>query len=319
MTKINLNLEPTKQQFNEKAQRWAIFEERSLTDALCSRPIPDEMMKVAQRCKGAKKRNLCLCSSFFAPLPLYAFVLNYFSRSFIPFFCLLLVLASCSTPEVRYIPIPPKVINQPKEVSIAEPKRPYKPQQLGPVIMIDPGHGGPNDTGAKGRLAPDYMEKNLTLATAMFLKDYLNQMGFKTLMVRQEDIFINRYVRARLANEKQPKLYVSIHYNFAPHHSAHGIEVFYYQNDADKERSNRSKRLGEAVLKRVITKTGAKSRGVKNGNYAVIRETNMPAVIVEGGFMTNEQEMNKLKDPAYLKKIALGIAEGVHDYLSRDK
>lgn len=274
-----------------------------------------------QRLKGAKTQRKDYRNFLsFVPLRLCVFALNKFAKLLIPLFFLLLLLGSCSTREVRYLPTPPKIIGQPREVTMVEPKRQIRPpQQLGPTIMIDPGHGGPNDIGAKGRLAPEYMEKDLTLSTAMILKNYLDQMGFKTLMVRQEDIFINRYVRARLANEKQPKLYVSIHYNFAPDNSAHGIEVFYFQSDVDKERSKQSKRLGEAILKRVLFKTGAKSRGVKHGNYAVVRETNMPAVIIEGGFMTNEQEMDKLKDPTYLKKIALGIAEGIQDYLSKEK
>lgn len=234
---------------------------------------------------------------------------------------LLIMFGSCSSHRGNYIPEPPpKVIGEPREMTRPEAKLPPPPQfqpprQLGPVVMIDPGHGGPTDTGAKGRLSPEYMEKNLTLSTAKILKGYLDQMGFKTMMVREEDVSINRYVRARLANEKQPKIYVSIHYNFASDSGAHGIEVFYFKAEESKERSNQSKRLADAVLKHVLAQTGAKSRGVKHGNYAVIRETNMPAILIEGGFMTNEQEMNKLKDPAYIKKIALGIAEGIKDYL----
>lgn len=176
--------------------------------------------------------------------------------------------------------------------------------------MIDAGHGG-TDTGAKGRLAPEYQEKNLTLTTATMLKKFLSQMGYQTVMMRQTDVFIDRYERARIANRKNPDLFVSIHFNFAAAIEASGIEVFYYRSEDNPDRSKESKRIAQAILSKVLDSTGAKSRGVKHGNYAVVRETAMPAVLIEGGFLTNEDEMNKLKDPAYLKRLAWGIAQGI--------
>ncbi len=71
------------------------------------------------------------------------------------------------------------------------------------------------------------------------------------------------------------------------------------------------------ILRETLTQTQAKSRGVKQANFAVIRETNMPAVLIEGGFVTNELELQKLKDPAYLKKLAWGIVKGIDEYLSK--
>ena len=65
----------------------------------------------------------------------------------------------------------------------------------------------------------------------------------------------------------------------------------------------------------MISHTQAQSRGVKHGNLAVIRETMMPAVLIEGGFLTNEEEVHKIKSAEYLKKLALGIAQGIRDYL----
>lgn len=66
----------------------------------------------------------------------------------------------------------------------------------------------------------------------------------------------------------------------------------------------------------MIKITDAKSRGVKHGDLAVVRETNMPAVLVEGGFLSNEVELQKLKNAAYIKKVAWGIAQGIQDYLN---
>ena len=225
---------------------------------------------------------------------------------------LMFVLGGCFNPKVEEVTPPMAVRTAPATQKLPAP---LPPRQLGPLVMIDPGHGGPKDTGTKGRLSPEYVEKDLTLTTAVMVKGYLDRMGFKTTMIRQKDVFINRYVRARLANEQEPAVYVSIHYNHAPDSNAQGIEIFYYNDETRKTRSDQSKQLAQDILKRVLAQTGAKSRGVKQGNYAVIRETHMPAVIIEGGFLTNEEEMNKIKDPAYLKKIAMGIAEGINDYL----
>lgn len=98
---------------------------------------------------------------------------------------------------------------------------------------------------------------------------------------------------------------------------AQGVEVFYYSCLEKKIRAAHSKRLAQVILKNVIGQTQAKSRGVKEGNYAVIRETNMAAVLVEGGFLTNEIEMLKLKDPVYLKQIAWGIVKGIDEYITK--
>lgn len=248
------------------------------------------------------------------------------SRAHYLIFFLFLAVTGCSkssfesTPEI--VPLPAvKTVLPAREIASENVKRkPLLLPQQAPLlqnkalVMIDAGHGG-HDTGTFGSISKDYPEKNLTLTTATMLKGYLDAMGYQTVMIRQTDIFIDRYERARIANRKEPKIYVSIHYNFAAEKKAHGIEVFYYQSETDKERSEASKLLGKAILQRVLVQTGAKSRGVKHGNYAVIRETEMPAVIIEGGFLTNDEEMEKLKDPAYLKVLALGIAQGINDYL----
>lgn len=185
-------------------------------------------------------------------------------------------------------------------------------------ILIDPGHGG-HDVGTQSISKPRYQEKSLNLVTAQFVKNYLQQLGYQVLMTREEDKFVSLDKRAQMANERKPTLFVSIHYNSAPSAEAQGVEVFFYQakEKKQKERAIKSKRLAQAILKNVVAHTQAKSRGVKQANYAVIRETNMPAVLIEGGFVTNESELQKLKDPIYLKQIAWGIVRGIEEYLSK--
>lgn len=183
------------------------------------------------------------------------------------------------------------------------------------IIIIDPGHGG-EDFGTHSLTKPKYQEKYLNLSTALLVKEYLEKMGYKPILTRATDVFITLENRAEIANKRNADLFVSVHYNSAPSSQADGIEVYYYQSDKNPKRSKASKKLAEVTLKYVLENTKAKSRGVKNGNFAVIRETEMPAILVEGGFLTNEQEMDKIKDPTYMKSLAWGIAQGIDEFLS---
>lgn len=235
---------------------------------------------------------------------------------------LLFLTASCGrTPQYRYYeeearPLPNKPaasLPPKKEIALALPAPLPKKAETGPLIVIDPGHGG-KDIGTQSLKTPKYYEKNLTLSTSLALNQYLKLLGFKTVMTRDSDEFIELKDRALFANEKKPLLFVSVHFNSAPSKSAEGIEVYYYKSDTEKLRADKSKVLASKVLDGVLSYTKAKSRGVKHGNYLVIRETNMPAIIVEGGFMTNEEEMQKIRDGAYLKKLAWGIAQGIKKF-----
>lgn len=184
------------------------------------------------------------------------------------------------------------------------------------VIVIDAGHGG-DDLGTQSISKPRYLEKHLNLSTAKMLERFLKQFGYKIVMTRHNDIFLNLEKRAEIANRLQSDLFVSVHYNSAPARHAEGIEVFFYRDDKNKERVVSSKILAQLVLSKIIENTNAKSRGVKHGNLSVIRNTQMPAILVEGGFLTNEDEMQRLKDPDYLKRIAWGIAQGIHAYFGK--
>lgn len=185
------------------------------------------------------------------------------------------------------------------------------------VVMLDAGHGG-EDFGTHSLGKTKYQEKHLNLSTSMMVKNFLTQFGFEVVLTRSDDTFISLEERSLFANEKKPKLFVSIHFNSAPSADAEGIEVFYFRSEEDKIRMNKSKALAQSILDKTIQNTQAKSRGVKHGNYAVIRETTMPAVLIEGGFLTSTSEMEKIKNASYLKSLALGIAQGIQDYLGKE-
>lgn len=233
-------------------------------------------------------------------------------------FLLFLCFTACSHTVYVYTPLPGVGAPVPIQVSedpIGTANVTLKPQKK-ILIVIDPGHGG-KDLGTHSR-KPPYQEKYLTLTTAYMLRNYLNQFGYEAVLTRKNDVFIALDKRSEFANERNPRLFVSIHFNSAPNKQAEGLEIFYYKAGKDKNRIKQSKKLANLINKNMISQTGAKSRGVKAGDLAVIRETNMPAVLVEGGFLTNEGEMTKLKSAVYLKKLALGMAQGIKEYLAQD-
>lgn len=232
--------------------------------------------------------------------------------------CLFLCFTSCSH-TVCVQPLLPGLQTHPKISSEPDPftaTNPFVAPKQDVLIVLDPGHGG-KDLGTHSR-KPPYQEKYLTLTTAYMLRNYLKQLGYEAILTRDDDVFITLEERWLFANQRKTRLFVSLHYNSAPNKSAEGIEIFYY-GKGSKTRSALSKKLGQSIIKQMVKKTGAKSRGVRQGDLAVIRETKMPAVLIEGGFLTNDEEMVKLKNAVYLKKLALGIAQGIKDYLMQEK
>ena len=184
------------------------------------------------------------------------------------------------------------------------------------IIILDAGHGG-KDTGTTSK-RDKYEEKSLTLETVLLVSEQLKKLGYKTILTRHEDIFVPLETRAHIANSVDADLFVSIHYNFSSSKEVEGIEVYYYK-DTKKPTPNRivrSKELGLEVLRKAIVQTGARSRGVKQANFAVVRETKMPAILIEAGFLSNPKEREKLQDRKYLQGLAKGIAQGVDQYLS---
>jgi N-acetylmuramoyl-L-alanine amidase len=184
------------------------------------------------------------------------------------------------------------------------------------TIIVDAGHGG-KDAGASSK-RDKYEEKALTLETAYLISENLEKLGYKTILTRKNDIFVPLDTRADIANAAKADLFVSIHYNFCSSQDAEGVEVYYYKEDKKplSPRVAKSKELGQEVLKKITTATGAESRGIKQANFAVVRQTKMPAILIEAGFLSNPEEREKIKDPKYLQALAQGIAHGVDKYLS---
>ncbi|WP_430785067.1 N-acetylmuramoyl-L-alanine amidase [Virgibacillus flavescens] len=171
------------------------------------------------------------------------------------------------------------------------------------TIVIDAGHGG-RDVGAIG--ANGTFEKDYTYKTSQELKQELTVLGANVIMTRPEDEFISLGSRSSFANIKAD-VFISIHYNSTPElPSVTGIGTYYYHGQ--------NKDLATYIQKELIKETNANDRGVAFGNYFVIRQTFKPAVLVELGFLSNENKEQLLQTNAYQKKLVQGMVNGLIKY-----
>lgn len=175
------------------------------------------------------------------------------------------------------------------------------------LIVIDAGHGG-HDPGAS---SGGYKEKDIALDAALILKRKLENAGFKVYMTRERDNYVKLYDRAGIANQLNADLFISVHINAAKSTKANGIEVLY-----DPENTRNNYTLAKKIQSELISATGAYNRGVvSRPDLVVTRETEMDAVLVELGFITNAEEQQKLRSTSYLEKCAEAILEGVIDFM----
>ncbi|MDF1851612.1 MAG: N-acetylmuramoyl-L-alanine amidase [Verrucomicrobiales bacterium] len=173
------------------------------------------------------------------------------------------------------------------------------------TVVIDPGHGG-RDLGA----ADSYVyEKHINLDVARRLERALKEAGFKTVMTRTKDEFIALSERSARANRYRNAVFVSVHFNSSYRTAALGIETFY--------RSSSSEKFARFVQSELIKNIGATDRGVKTGNFSVLRRTKHPSILVEGGFISNKDERSAMLDPQYRQVVADSIARGIIQFNRR--
>ncbi|MGE5604875.1 MAG: N-acetylmuramoyl-L-alanine amidase family protein, partial [Bacteroidota bacterium] len=173
------------------------------------------------------------------------------------------------------------------------------------TIVLDAGHGGV-DMGACGRQG--VREKDVNLEVTMRLKELLEEAGAKVVLTRISDSFISLYERPFFANHLFCNLFISIHSNNHTNFNINGIEVYHHSGRPD------AKLLAEKVLKGLLSKTKLSSRGVKANDFCVTRETQMPSILVELGYLSNFQEESLLKTTEFRIKAAEGIFEGIMEF-----
>ena len=178
------------------------------------------------------------------------------------------------------------------------------------TILIDPGHGG-ND---KGTIANDKItcEKDITLKVgALVAQKLTKQKDVQVIISRNEDKYVSLADRAKLANEQGVDALVSIHLNGQTGGTdAFGLETYY-----TKEKNDGSYELAKQIQETITSYIDVRDRGVKPERFQVLLQSKMPAVLIECGFLSNDEEAKKLKDEAYQESLAEGIAQGILTYL----
>jgi N-acetylmuramoyl-L-alanine amidase len=197
------------------------------------------------------------------------------------------------------------------------------------TICLDPGHGG-KDTGNHTFW---HSEKTYTLALALELRDQLQRAGFNVILTRNKDTFVDLPDRPTLANRRGADLFVSLHFNATPNgkNEVEGPQTYCItpvgasSTDAQGEGANfgatvanrveqKSLLLAYQVQKSLARNLGAKDRGVRRARYWVLRDAAMPAILVEGGYMTHPIESKKIYDAAYRRQMAQSVVIGILTY-----
>lgn len=210
------------------------------------------------------------------------------------------------------------------------------------TIVVDPGHGG-HDNGAIGN---GYNEKDIALQVAKRLAENLRR-DYNVIMTRDADFFVPLDTRAQIGNNANADFFISIHLNSSNSSSGNGTEVYYFnkkdegsyaarvaqiENRVDSSygdtpfsdlvvkdifyRTNqkKSQAIATTVLDNLINTIGLRRRGVFGANFAVLRGSNSPSILVELGFMNNYGDLSQYLTPEGQERAAQAIADGIRQY-----
>lgn len=217
------------------------------------------------------------------------------------------------------------------ERTIQPALRPLSVKGLKPVttIVLDPGHGG-HDRGAKSTFG---FEKDFTLDVTMRVRKKLEAAGLKVVQSRLSDTFIPLESRPAMTKKYPNPIFVSIHFNSADWNlSANGLEIFAISplgapptGQSLPQARDRMRESGHAlepvnfllantIYQALLGKTSSFDRGVKRARFVVLKEATVPAVLIEGGFLTNSAEAAKIASPTWRDAYADAIVTGILEY-----
>ncbi|MBR4382244.1 MAG: N-acetylmuramoyl-L-alanine amidase [Selenomonadaceae bacterium] len=188
----------------------------------------------------------------------------------------------------------------------------------GKIIVIDPGHGG-NDAGAIGPTG--VMEKNVTLKVALELRKLLEAEGAQVIMTRYDDSTVSAKgakasdieelgARCEVANRAGADIFISIHADSFTRPEARGTTGYYY----GKSTTGRGQKLADCIRRNLVEQLGTPSRGTQPCNFYVVKNTDMPATLIELGFISNKEEEKLLDSDDGVRRAAQGIFDGIEDY-----
>lgn len=206
----------------------------------------------------------------------------------------------------RPLPTTPPPATPPPQAAGSVPLPSIPNQRV--VVAIDPGHGG-RDPGAVG--IGGLQEKNVIFPISLRVTELLEQQGVVVVMTRRDDSTLDLRSRTDIANRAQANIFVSIHANAISmsRPDVNGIETYFA--------SESGRRLAASLQSSMLAATGMNDRGVKQARFFVLRNTNMPAALVEVGFVTGAQDAPRLADPAWRETMAQAIARGILQYIQQ--
>ncbi|MEP6708984.1 MAG: N-acetylmuramoyl-L-alanine amidase [Verrucomicrobiota bacterium] len=209
--------------------------------------------------------------------------------------------------------------------------RPQMISNLGKVqtVVLDPGHGGYD----KGAISGHGCEKDFALDVARQLRPLLQAQGFKVIMTRESDVFVPLELRARIANAAKDSIFVSIHFNATDRDpAATGFEIYsltpigspssqdenlapsFMNRQAGSSVDGSSIELSTSIYHSMLGQIPEFDRGIKRARFAVLRLTKVPAVLIEGGFLTERGESRLIANKDWRRKLALTISVGIGNY-----
>ena len=193
------------------------------------------------------------------------------------------------------------------------------------IIFLDPGHGG-KDPGASYY---NITEKELNMQVYQKLRKELEGLGYTVLSSRDSDVFVDFVTeRSRMVNKTDSDIFISIHFNASgnPASNRAGIQTYSYEAAAGypskinpywhnhPDRISESNRLAADIHSSLLAETGAKDAGRLRSSFAVLRETNKPAVLLELGYIDNFNENQQVRSDAYQNRLVAGIVKGIQKY-----
>ncbi len=187
-------------------------------------------------------------------------------------------------------------------------------QSREPLVILDAGHGG-KDPGARGN---NLDEKDINLAVALEVGEILEDDGIRVIYTRDDDTFVALNDRPNIANMYNASIFVSIHCNSNVSSSPSGTETYCYyplSNPALYMQKDERYNLALRIQEEMVSRLGLNDRGVKQANFEVLRETDMPSALVEMGFISNPGDAALLGQSTIQKRAAKAIAEAIADYM----
>ena len=171
------------------------------------------------------------------------------------------------------------------------------------TVVIDPGHGG-HDSGANPHTIMP--EKIWTLEVGRRLAQNLKRAGFHAIMTRSDDTFIPLDDRVAISNRQADAVFVSIHFNYTNRRAIHGLETYYT--------TGQSIDLARVIHSKILEIPGLENRGIILAHFRVIRNNLHPAILIEGGYLSNRGDAARISSSSYLDALAQKISEGIVKY-----